>query len=912
MPQRRATLAPEISRQGQRALTTLSLAYATGCDGGTLRVLTLTTDASGHPSLAPRIVLRPIAIKMAASTLERITLGQWLRGTMRNYRFLWSIAVLAGIVTSNVGHSFQLGATPPASFRVPPGFEIDLVYEVPIAQQGSWVCLTNDLNGRILASDQYGKIYRVTPAPAGEAASVTQVEPVDVEIGMAQGLLETKDGLYVVVNAKEGGGLFRFQDKDGDGKFEFKEHLIPLTGGGEHGPHAIIEGPNGRLFLAAGNQTALPARIDHSRVPRVWSEDHMLGRMPDGRGFMAGVLAPGGFILSLNPDGSDIELVATGFRNEYDIAFNPAGELFTYDADMEWDIGTPWYRPTRVNHVISGAEFGWRNGTGKWPAYFADSFGAVANIGYGSPTGIAFGTGAKIPAKYQNALLISDWSYGVIYSVELSPSGATYEGKVAPFISASPMPVTDLIVSKVDGHIYFAIGGRKTQSALYRVRYTGNDDVSPATYPDSEEAKQIRQVRHELERMHRGDLNLDKAIANIGNADRALRTAARIALEHNDPKLWKSALEKATDTQGIITLSIALCRKGEASDQALVHSKLLSLDWEKLTVTERLELLRAYQLSFLRLGEGTSEGRNKIIAQLDPKFPSADGDGDIDKELARVLVYLNAPKIVDRCVEKLKSSGAADAQIHYAFCLREVKDGWTDSLREKYFQWFYDVATARGGASFGGFIENIRQVAIKQLSEEQKSGLGELVGAPPAPKDPLADLAPRKFVKAWTVSDLDTAAEKKKSGFDFERGRQMFAVAQCFKCHRFNGEGGIQGPDLTSSGGRFSTHDMLVAIVEPSKEISDQYEATQFLLDDDRTVVGRVANLNGNNLMIATNMLDPGNFTNIKRENIVEMRASRVSMMPSGLLDTLNEEEVLELLAYLKSGGNPQHAIYTK
>ncbi len=129
----------------------------------------------------------------------------------------------------------------------------------------------------------------------------------------------------------------------------------------------------------------------------------------------------------MNPDGSDIELVATGFRNEYDIAFNQQGELFTYDADMEWDVGTPWYRPTRINHVISGGEFGWRNGTGKWPEYYPDSFGAAVNIGPGSPTGICFGYGTKFPKKYQDALFICDWSYGNIHAVHLSPEGSTLQ-----------------------------------------------------------------------------------------------------------------------------------------------------------------------------------------------------------------------------------------------------------------------------------------------------------------------------------------------------------------------------------------------------------------------------------------------------------------------------------------------------
>jgi hypothetical protein len=396
----------------------------------------------------------------------------------------------------------------------------------------------------------------------------------------------------------------------------------------------------------------------------------------------------------------------------------------------------------------------------------------------------------------------------------------------------------------------------------------------------------------------------------VGSSDRALRTAARIALEHHDAKLWRDQLPKAQDAQATITLAVALCRKGTAEDQSMIQETLLALDWNKLNQVEKLELLRAYQLSFLRLGEGNAELRKKIIAQLDSSFPTSNEDGLVDRELARLLIYLEAPGIVDRCVARMKSTGAADEQIHYAFCLREAKSGWTDSTRKSYFQWFYDVATARGGASFGGFIENIRQVAIKGLTDEEKGALGELVGAPPAAKDPLADLAPRKMVKQWTVDELDTAANAKKSDFNFERGKQMFAVAQCYKCHRFGGQGGIQGPDLTAASGRFGTRDMLVAIVDPAKEISDQYEATQFRLEDDTVIVGRVANLNGDVLMVSTNMLDPGNFTNVKRGDIAEMRASKVSMMPTGLLDTLSSDEVIDLLAYLKSGGNPKHEIY--
>ena len=129
----------------------------------------------------------------------------------------------------------------------------------------------------------------------------------------------------------------------------------------------------------------------------------LLPRLWDARGHARGKLAPGGWIARTDPEGKVWELVSNGYRNEYDIAFNKNGELFTYDADMEWDVGTPWYRPTRVNHVISGGEFGWRSGTGKWPTYYPDSLGRVVDVGPGSPTGIGFGYGANL---VENDLLV--------------------------------------------------------------------------------------------------------------------------------------------------------------------------------------------------------------------------------------------------------------------------------------------------------------------------------------------------------------------------------------------------------------------------------------------------------------------------------------------------------------------------
>jgi putative heme-binding domain-containing protein len=831
-------------------------------------------------------------------------------------RALLCSLALAACITPNTQATDTTEKSAAGEFRKLPGFEVDLVYNVPSEEQGSWVSLCVDPKNRILASDQYGKLYRISvdTKPA-------TVEQLDINIGMAQGMLCAFDSLYININANRGSlkgtdasgpGVYRLTDTNGDDQYDKIEYIVPMSDqAGEHGPHALILSPDGqRIYLCSGNQTDVPESAKGGAVPRNWSEDHLLGRMPDGRGFMADRQAPGGWICSMKPDGSDVQLVATGFRNEYDIAFNPQGDLFAYDADMEWDIGTPWYRPTRVNHVISGAEFGWRNGTGKWQDHYGDSFGAVANIGPGSPTGIAFGTGAKFPAKYQRALFISDWSYGVIYAVHMKPDGASYTGEFESFLTAAPMAVTDMVIHP-DGNLYFAVGGRRTSSSLYRVRYVGPESTAPVSIEESSETLQARQTRRELEMFHgiQSEEAIAPAIANLGNADRSIRFAARIALEHQPVEQWREAALQLNAPQAVINAAYALSRSGSKRDQAQLMSKLSAIDFESLPVATKLELLRAYHLVWLRLGPPSEMQREAVLAQLDAHFPSK--IGLVDRELATVLVYLNAPRVVDRTVALLTSGSAQEDQIHYAFVLRDVKQGWDAKSRQAYFQWFFDVASARGGASFGGFLSGIRDVALANLTPEDRESIGELAGGMPAPKDPLADLTPRALVEEWTVEKLESELAKVTSKPDFERGRALTATAQCFKCHRFEGQGGIQGPDLTSAGGRFNAHDLLTAVVEPDKEISDQYQATQFLTDDG-VIVGRVANLNGDTLQIVTNMLAPGDFTGLKVDEIVERRPAKNSMMPRGLVDTFQPDEVADLLAYLRSGGNPNHEVYQK
>ncbi len=805
-------------------------------------------------------------------------------------------------------------ATPVSDIRVPQGFQVELLYAVPGDEMGSWVSMTPDPKGRLIVSDQYGMLYRITPPAIGSTDSV-RIEPIKVELGMAQGLLYAFDSLYVMVNGidAEKQGLYRVRDTDNDDEFDSVEWLRQIDGGGEHGPHAVILSPDGQsLYVCAGNHTNL-TQFSSSRLPQNWDEDQLLPRMWDAGGHAVGRMAPGGWIAKVSPDGKDWELVAGGFRNQYDIAFSPEGELFTYDADMEWDVGSPWYRPTRVNHVTSGSEFGWRSGTGKWPVWYPDSLGAVVNIGPGSPTGIAFGTGSRFPAKYQRALFIADWSYGVIYAVHLTPEGATFTGEAERFISAAPLPVTDIVVNPLDQALYFTIGGRRTQSGLYRVTYQGSESTAGPQLP-ANRGSDTRALRRRLEALHLApspdESALNTAWKFLGHPDRTIRYAARIAVEHQPVSSWQQrALSDHVNADARITALLALVRCGEKSAQPGVLESLSKLDGPALTEDQQLAALRVLSLCFIRMGQPDAQVARDVAAVLNPSYPS--GSSALNRELCALLVYLNDAQVAAKTLALMAGAATQEEQIHYVMCLRVLKpELWTMDQRRQYFQWFLTAGGFRGGHSFSGFLKNFRKEASDTLPDADRVALKDLLEAEPVAAEPVIEAASRPVVRDWKVDDLLKDVEAGLVGRSFENGRKMFVATACFKCHRFAGDGGIVGPELTAVGRRYNARTMLESLIEPSRVVSDQYEARVFVLKNGTQVTGRVVNLNGNSLLVSENMLDPGKLTAVDRDEIDQSSVSRTSLMPAGLLNTLSKDEVLDLVAYLQSGGDPDAAAF--
>jgi len=178
-------------------------------------------------------------------------------------------------------------------------------------------------------------------------------------------------------------------------------------------------------------------------------------------------------VLRVDPATGAAQVMAGGFRNAYDHCFNAEGELLTYDSDMEWDIGAPWYRAPRIVHVVRGGEYGWRSGSGCWPDWFADSLPPVCETDSASPTGMVSGHESAWPDPWRSMIYAADWTFGRILAVTLSRQGATYSGSWQLFASGRPMPVADLAWGP-DGQMYLVTGGRGTRSGLSSI-----NDIPP-------------------------------------------------------------------------------------------------------------------------------------------------------------------------------------------------------------------------------------------------------------------------------------------------------------------------------------------------------------------------------------------------------------------------------------------------
>jgi putative heme-binding domain-containing protein len=798
----------------------------------------------------------------------------------------------------------QSAATDPSGFIVPPGFKVELIRSAQ-SEEDSWVAMTFDPQGRItLAREKPRGLLRFDPRDG-------KMELIEDTLIECRGLVYAHGSLFAHANNTK--ALFRLTDADGDGKFSEseKKEIMRCEGGVGHGRNHIKLGPDGNIWVVNGNNVLLPSPIAETSPLRNYANDQVLPNPWDGTMFDGSVELPAGHVLRVSPEGDNIELIAGGLRNALDIAFNRDGELFTFDADMERDVGTSWYMPTRVLHVVSGADFGWRRGTGRFPSWYVDTLPSVVDIGLASPTATFFGYGGKMPAKYQDALFICDWSYGRIIAIHLTPDGASYKGSQENFITGRPLNVTDGCIGP-DGAMWFTTGGRGTQSGLYRVTYSG--EWSPAFVATGENSH--RKMRRELEAYHRGvpephrEDALELIAFGMSHPDRFIQHAARVALEQIPFQRWpkSNVTDPLSGPWSAILRALACVRIQNGIIDADVFKAVHELKWEELSDEQRLAMLRTLSVWCARAAKPGLERELQTFRNwLEPFYPAK--SFPLNQELCRLLIRLKSPTVLAKTLPLLRDAKTSEELLFYPLHLRYVKDGWDVDSRRIVFEALNRAEKFNGASTFFKSIIDTRSELAAALPPDQATELAAIIH-PPKPVALSPHAMPGHTFKNWKLEDLAPRLHQVGTGRSFEKGRAAAISAQCVFCHRMSTDNslpmGLFGPELVQVSARFSRRDILDHILDPSKVVDEKFRFVTVTRADGTQITGSLESEDDERVTLKPNPLSP-DTVEVGKSLITKREVSAISPMPPGLLNALKADQILDLLAFIESGGDPNH-----
>ena len=582
-------------------------------------------------------------------------------------------------------------------FELPVGFHIQRVAGQDLSGGSYDLCF--DAQGRLLVGDG-NAVRRLKDKDDDGIYHGYEVIATGLGPRGPQGLLVWGDRLYAV----GGDGLQLFEGYESGGPLVHRGRLgAKLNTGGDHDAHTIFRGPDDHIYLMAGNGAGIRDRlhITETNSPAMFEREASVFR--------------------ISPDGKKWECIASGGRNPPSLGMNYLGELFSFDSDMEWHVGLPWYRPVRLNHWTIGGDQGWQE-VGAYPPYYIDNLRGILDVGRGSPNWGVFYEGNLLPQKYRDAFLVCDYRWKRESNDQYSTSGrllafflkrkgagwtATMETLARPKPNARDQTgkriqfaLVDIAVGP-DGSLYLSDHNQgiwriscdppalvlhkgtlsSWENRVWNVRQAGKYRDIPGLlkFLADEDPFVRRRAAEELTRWPvpeaRGPL-----IEALNDPERLVRYVAMCALAHHPLSDWlDQALAWAYPQTKMRALVAGVIRR-ETVPPEKAQKAIRSLLSEKLSVEDQLDLMRVIHLF---REPARSVGADKFLLA---DFPNS--DRNVRWEKIRLLGEFRIAQAFPVLLNELENETNYVTQFHIAQAIARLRKGWNAAQEARLLDWF--------------------------------------------------------------------------------------------------------------------------------------------------------------------------------------------------------------------------------
>jgi putative membrane-bound dehydrogenase-like protein len=732
-----------------------------------------------------------------------------------------------------------------------------------------------------------------------------------------------------------------FCDDNGDGTSDRQEVLVSgLTTsqiderGGDHTTNGIRMGVDGWIYIAVG--------------------DYGFHRAKGKDGTT--LSQRGGGILRVRPDGTELEVFATGLRNPFAIAIDPYLNLFTRDNTNDgagWDV--------RVSHLIQTAEYGYTRTFANYPDEIMPTLGA---FGQGGGTGALALEDNRWPPAYRGVLLTGDWGRSEVYRHDLRPDGATFRATQSVFLSI-PRP-TGMDFGG-DGRLYVASwrGGEASVYVGPQVGFLGcvtPPGWSPTTHASLKATTLADLVGGLFGPDAAASFHRQREIIGRGPSPETSRLLAGVAADPARPLRGRVAALfalKQLDGTGAHSVLRTLVDDNirEFALRALADRKseldgVESAPFVAALTDPSLRVRAQAVIALGRLGNPKTaaslvpltsrpEGspmptKRPVHAQPDPErvvphlavralvtLRAVDAcldavDGPHREGALRALRLMHDPKAVDGLIKNLATARSPETRRGLLAALvrlyhREAEyDGSWWGIRPDTTGPYFDprewASSPRIAAVLKAAVLDSDTETGTFLRRELARQRVRLDGLPvdPGTERPkeeeirvvIAKADPKNRNQIGNMTYEVAARRALAAQGSAERGKATFEARSCRACHTVADGQTPKGPHLVDIGKRYNSSELVESILKPSAKIAQGYEAYSFAMSDGRILSGFVVSEGGQTVQIRESS---GALHELKRSDVEERRRQEPSAMPEGIAGTLTPEQLADLVAYLQT-----------